>query len=32
VRHIASASSAPSHTLTDFARVNRERVSYPGLL
>lgn len=32
VRHIASASSAPSHTLTDFARVDRAGVSYPGLL
>jgi len=32
VRHIASASSAPSHTLTDFARVDAGRVSYPGLL
>jgi len=32
VRHIASTSSAPPHTLTDFARVDAERVSYPGLL
>jgi uncharacterized protein (DUF488 family) len=32
VRHIASASAAPSHTLTDFARVDAERVSYPGLV
>ena len=32
VRHIASASSAPLHTLTDFARVDAGRVSYPGLL
>ena len=32
VRHIASASSARSHTLTDFARVDAGRVSYPGLL
>ena len=32
VRHIASVSSAPSHTLTAFARVDAERVSYPGLL
>src|SRR5919204_504232 len=32
MRHIASASDAPSHTLTDFARVDAERVSYPGLL
>ena len=32
VRHIASASSAPLHTVTDFARVDAGRVSYPGLL
>jgi uncharacterized protein (DUF488 family) len=32
VRHIMSAASAPAHKLTDFARVDLARVSYPGLL
>jgi uncharacterized protein (DUF488 family) len=32
VRHIMSAASAPAHTLTDFARVDGGRVTYPGLL
>lgn len=31
VRHIMSAESAPRHTLTDFARVEDARVTYPGL-
>jgi uncharacterized protein (DUF488 family) len=33
VRHIMSASSAPAHMLTDFARINADRrVTYPGLI
>lgn len=32
VRHISSESAAPVHTLTAFARLNEQRVSYPGLL
>jgi len=32
VRHIMSASSAPPHELTEFARVIDKRVSYRGLL
>jgi uncharacterized protein (DUF488 family) len=32
VRHISTASSAPVHTLTDFARLNKQRVTYPGVL
>lgn len=32
VRHIMSASAAPAHTLTRFARVETERVTYPGLV
>jgi uncharacterized protein (DUF488 family) len=33
VRHISSATSAPPHTLTDFARVDsKRRVTYPALL
>ena len=33
VRHIASATSAPAHTLTEFARVDASgRVTYPALL
>ncbi len=33
VRHIISPTSAPTHTLTDFARVDPGgRVTYPGLL
>jgi uncharacterized protein (DUF488 family) len=32
VRHIMNAGPAPAHRLTEFARVDRERVSYPGLL
>jgi len=33
VRHIASATSAPAHEITDFARVDAAgRVTYPGLL
>jgi uncharacterized protein (DUF488 family) len=31
VRHIASATAAPPHELTGFARVVEGRVSYPGL-
>lgn len=31
VRHITSATKASPHTLTDFARVEGDRVSYPGL-
>jgi uncharacterized protein (DUF488 family) len=31
VRHITSATTATTHTLTEFARVNGERVTYPGL-
>jgi uncharacterized protein (DUF488 family) len=32
VRHILSAAPPEAHKLTDFARVNGGRVSYPGLL
>jgi uncharacterized protein (DUF488 family) len=32
VRHIMSAGSAPAHTLTDFARLDGTRITYPGLL
>jgi uncharacterized protein (DUF488 family) len=32
VRHIMSATSAPPHTLTAFARVDEGRVTYPGLI
>jgi uncharacterized protein (DUF488 family) len=32
VRHIMTATSAPAHALTSFARVERGRVSYPGLI
>jgi uncharacterized protein (DUF488 family) len=33
VRHIGSGTSAPVHTLTEFARVDeKRRVTYPGLL
>jgi uncharacterized protein (DUF488 family) len=32
VRHIMSEGAAPAHRLTQFARVDHERVSYPGLL
>jgi len=32
VRHIMSATSAPVHTLTSFARVDAGRVTYPGLI
>jgi uncharacterized protein (DUF488 family) len=32
VRHIASESSAPAHTLTAFARLTDAGVTYPGLL
>jgi uncharacterized protein (DUF488 family) len=31
VRHIASENSAPVHTLTEFARLTRQKVWYPGL-
>jgi uncharacterized protein (DUF488 family) len=31
VRHITSTTSAPAHTLTEFARLTQKRVSYPGL-
>jgi uncharacterized protein (DUF488 family) len=31
VRHITSTSAAPAHELTEFARVDGARVSYPGL-
>jgi uncharacterized protein (DUF488 family) len=31
VRHISSANSAPAHTLTAFARLTNQRVTYPGL-
>ena len=31
VRHISSETSAPVHSLTAFARLNGERVTYPGL-
>ncbi|HTK30279.1 MAG TPA: DUF488 domain-containing protein [Vicinamibacterales bacterium] len=32
VRHILSAGQAPAHTLTEFARVEGGRVTYPALL
>ena len=32
VRHITSDRAAPLHTLTDFARVDDGKVSYPGLV
>ena len=32
VRHIMSATSAPPHALTSFARIDEGRVTYPGLL
>jgi uncharacterized protein (DUF488 family) len=32
VRHILSERAAPPHTLTDFARVDNGKVSYPGLI
>jgi uncharacterized protein (DUF488 family) len=32
VRHIMSARAAAGHTLTEFARVNATRVTYPGLI
>jgi uncharacterized protein (DUF488 family) len=32
VAHIMSASSAPAHTLTDFASVVNRRPTYPGLI
>jgi uncharacterized protein (DUF488 family) len=32
VRHISTESAAPLHSLTAFARLNRQRVSYPGLI
>jgi uncharacterized protein (DUF488 family) len=32
VRHIMSATVAPAHELTEFARVESGRVSYPGLI
>jgi uncharacterized protein (DUF488 family) len=32
VRHITSARTAAAHALTSFARVDGERVSYPGLI
>jgi uncharacterized protein (DUF488 family) len=32
VRHISSPATAPVHTLTDFARVDAGKVSYPGLV
>ena len=32
VRHIASRTSAPVHTLTDFARAEGGKVTYPGLV
>jgi len=32
VRHISSEKSAPVHSLTDFARLNGEKVTYPGLV
>ena len=32
VAHIMSATSAPAHTLTDFARVANGAVTYPGLI
>jgi len=32
VRHIMSAKAAPAHALTSFARVDGDRVTYPGLI
>ena len=32
VRHIMSARPAAAHTLTSFARIDGERVTYPGLV
>jgi uncharacterized protein (DUF488 family) len=32
VRHIMSAKAAPAHALTEFARTDGERVTYPGLI
>jgi len=32
VRHIMSARECPGHTLTAFARVNTDRVTYSGLI
>jgi len=32
VRHISSATSAPVHSLTDFARLDGDSITYPGLL
>ena len=32
VRHITSASAAPPHTLTQFARATNGKVTYPGLV
>jgi uncharacterized protein (DUF488 family) len=32
VRHVMSATSAPPHALTSFARVDGGRVTYPGLI
>jgi len=32
VRHISTDRAAPPHELTDFARVNDGKVSYPGLV
>jgi uncharacterized protein (DUF488 family) len=32
VRHIMSARAAPVHSITDFAQVVDERVTYPGLM
>jgi uncharacterized protein (DUF488 family) len=31
-RHIMSEKAAPTHELTSFARVDRQRVTYPGLI
>jgi uncharacterized protein (DUF488 family) len=31
VRHISTETSAPAHRLTAFARLNGQRVTYPGL-
>lgn len=32
VRHIMSATAAPAHAITAFARVDGDRVTYPGLV
>src|SRR4051812_21431341 len=32
VRHIMSGKAAPVHSLTSFARVDGERLTYPGLI